>query len=136
MSDFTLPNIDAVVAPVVKANKLFVANLEKLTDFQFDTLRAYSDVGLSRLKAAVEITDVEGLTAYAEASVAVAKDLGAKVQADAEALADLLNGFKAGFEALVAESSTEVAVSAPAPQAPVVEAPVAEAPAEAASEAA
>lgn len=136
MSDFTLPNVDAVVAPVVKANKLFVAHLEKLTDFQFGVLRAYSDVGLSRLKAAVEITDVDGLTAYAEASLAVAENLGTQVQADAQALAELLSGFKAEVEALVAASGAEVAASVPAPQAPVAEAPVAEAPAEVVDEAA
>ena len=100
MTKLTVPSLEAVVAPVVSANKLAVANLEKLTAFQFGVLRSYADLGVARLKAATDVTDADSLKAFSESSVEVAKELGAKVQADAKALADLLAGFKAEFDKL------------------------------------
>lgn len=101
MTKFSVPSLEAVTAPVVKAGKLNVASLEKLTAFNFGLLQSYSDLGLSRLKAATDVTDLASLKAYGESSVEVAKDFGAKVQADAKAYADLLAGVGAEYKDLV-----------------------------------
>ena len=101
MSKFSVPSFEAAVAPVVAASKLSVAQLEKLASFQFALVQDYAELSLSRLKAATEISDLAGLKAYGEASVGVAKDVGAKVQADAKALVELLTGFGAEYKGLV-----------------------------------
>lgn len=101
MSKFSVPSFEAVVAPVVAASKLSVAQIEKLAAFQFGLVQSYTELSLSRLKAATEVRDLAGLKSFGEASVSVAKDLGAKAQADAKALADLLAGFGSEYKGLV-----------------------------------
>ena len=73
MTKFSVPSLEAVTAPIVAAGKLSVAQLEKLTSFQFALVQDYAELSLSRLKAATEISDLAGLKAYGEASVGVAK---------------------------------------------------------------
>lgn len=102
------------LAPVTKTNKLFVANLEKLVAFQFATAQSYADFALARLQAATDVSDADSLKAFAEAQVAAAETLRQKLVDDAKAFADLGAGFKAEFEALVAEFGVE-----PAPKAVV-----------------
>lgn len=101
MTKFSAPSFDAVAAPFVKAGKLSVASLEKLAAFQFGLLQSYTDLGLSRLHAATAVTDLASLKAFGETSVGVAKEVGAKVQADVKAYADLLAGFGAECKGLV-----------------------------------
>ena len=107
MTTYTVPSVEAVTAqvrsfaaPVVKANKLTVANLEKLVSFQSELARSYVELGLARLQAAVEVNDAASLKAFGESSVETGKSLVAKLQADAKALTELLNGFKAEFTSL------------------------------------
>lgn len=104
-----LPQNPAWIAPVVEANRLFVANLEKLAAFQFAVLRSYADFGLGRLQAATDITDLDGLKAFSAAQLEAAGALRQKALDDAQAYVDLLAGFKAGFEQFVAANSAEFA---------------------------
>lgn len=105
----TLAKAQTYTAPVVKANKLFVASLEKLLGFQFGLLRSYADFGLGRLQAATDVTDVESLKTFAAAQLEAAGALRQKALDDAQAYADLLAGFKAEFEKLVADNGVELA---------------------------
>lgn len=115
MTDFTFPSLadvtaksQALAAPVIQANQLSVANLEKLAAFQLSHLGAYTDLGLSRLKAAAEVADIDGLKAFAESSAEVAQGVGARLQDDAKALVELLAGFKIGYEKLAATALAEL----------------------------
>ncbi len=101
-------------APAVKANKLFVANLEKLAEFQLVALRSYTDLGLAQLKAAAEVSDAESLQAYLRGQVETANVVRQKLLDDAKALADLSAGFKAEFDKLVGETGSEFAQKAKA----------------------
>lgn len=94
----------AYTAPLVKANKLFIANLEKLAAFQMSLLHAYSDFGLARLKAATEVSDLESLKSFGEAQVEAATVLRQKLIDDGKALTALVASFKGEFETLAAES--------------------------------
>lgn len=98
-----------LLAPMVHANKLLVANLEKLVGFQQGLFNDYTHLGLSRLAAAVEITDLESLKAYAESSVETYKALNAKLQTDTQALYALLAGFKEESEQLIGDAAVEAA---------------------------
>jgi phasin family protein len=57
---------------------------EKLMAAQFDAAKAYSDLGLSQARAALNVKDAEGLRTYVEGQQKVAKDVGERVKADAE----------------------------------------------------
>ncbi|WP_304526095.1 phasin family protein [Halomonas sp. I5-271120] len=57
---------------------------EKLMAAQFDAAKAYSDLGLSQARTALNVKDAEGLRTYVEGQQKVAKDVGERVKADAE----------------------------------------------------
>jgi phasin family protein len=92
---------------VVNANKLFVANLEKLVNFQMGILQSYKDMWLNQLKAAAEITDAQGLQQFYGRQTEVASTLRQKMMDDAKALADLGTSFKADFDKLAKDSVVE-----------------------------
>lgn len=50
-----------VLEPVHKLNQQAIAALEKLAAHQIDSLKVYSELGVSQLKAVVKVKDVEGL---------------------------------------------------------------------------
>ncbi|MGB8712982.1 MAG: phasin family protein [Onishia taeanensis] len=57
---------------------------EKLMAAQFDAAKAYSDLGLSQARAALDVKDAEGLRSYVEGQQKVAKEIGERAKADAE----------------------------------------------------
>ncbi len=101
-------------APAVKANKLFVASLEKLVELQLAALHTYTDLGLAQLKAAVEVSDADSLKAYLRGQVETASVVRQKLLDDAKALAELSVGYKAEFDKLVGEAGREFAPKAKA----------------------
>lgn len=96
------------VAPVVKTNQQVVANVEKLVSFQIDALQAYVDFGVSRLKAAAEVSNPQDLQAFLKDHVEAANILRQKGQNDGKALAELITGFQSEFNARAQENVTEV----------------------------
>jgi phasin family protein len=112
--EMMMPN--TVVAPyqtlpaaVVKANRLAVAQLERLVSFQQAALQDYVDLGLNRLKAAAEVAESKDLQAFYAAQVEVAKTVGQKWADDAGAFAELLADFKVEVVKLVQDSAAEIA---------------------------
>lgn len=95
------------VAPAVTAKQQAVANLEKLVNFYQGILPGYVELGLARLKAAAEVSDVEGLKSFVEGQVEAAKTFNEKLVADGQALAALVNGFAGEYQTLAKDSVAE-----------------------------
>ncbi|GGX87776.1 hypothetical protein GCM10007160_13940 [Litchfieldella qijiaojingensis] len=66
---------------------------EKLMAAQFEAAKAYSDVGLSQARAALDIKDAEGLRSYVEGQQKVAQDISERLKDDAEKVAALNQEF-------------------------------------------
>ena len=98
---------EAFLAPVVKANKIAVANLEKLVGFYQSILPGYVNISLSQLKAAAEVSDIETAQAFYKSQVEVAKSLGENLAADSKALTELVTGFVNEYSSLAQESASE-----------------------------
>jgi phasin family protein len=96
-----------VVAPIVKTNQAAVANLEKLVSFQFNALQSYVDLGMSRLKAAAEVSNPQDLQTFFQGQVEAANVLRQKSMEDAKALAEILTGIQAEFTAKAQDNVTE-----------------------------
>lgn len=96
------------VAPVVKANKLAVTNLEKLVSFQFEAAQSYVDLGIRQLKAAAEVSNPQDLQSFFGSQVEFLNVLRQKLLDDTKAIADLSAGFKAEFDKLAEENVTEL----------------------------
>lgn len=92
------------LSPVIKANKLSAANLEALVNFQMNALQSYIDLAMSRMKAAADISDVEGLQRFLNSQSEAIGSLQQKFVDDSKALTDLTTRFKAEFDKLVQES--------------------------------
>ncbi len=103
-----LEQSQSFVAPVAKTNQLAVANLEKLVAFQLNALESYVALGLDRMKAAAEISDVNGFETFVNGQVEAANVLRQKLIDDTQALVDLGAGFKAEFEKLAEANAAEL----------------------------
>ncbi len=90
-----------------QVNRVAVANLEKLTRFQLAALRSYTELGLEQLRAASEVSDLQGLQDFYTRQWEMAGTLNQKLLDDARALADLGAGFKADMDRLTQEGMTE-----------------------------
>ncbi|MCC7219377.1 MAG: phasin family protein [Candidatus Contendobacter sp.] len=80
--------------PVVKANKLFVENMEKMMVFQMNALKSYLDIGFNQMKAAAEIDDVKSLQDFYQRQAEIAQTVQHKMMVDAKAMTDLATRFK------------------------------------------
>ena len=94
--------------PVVKTNRLWVANLEKLINFQISTLQSYVDLGLGQMKTAAEISSYQELQGFLGGQVEFATNLRQKLLDDAKVFADLSASFKADLDKLTEENVSEL----------------------------
>lgn len=96
------------LAPVVKSNKLAVANVEKLVALQLSSLQSYVDLGVNQLKEAAEVSSPQSLQAFYNQQLKAAETLRQKLVEDGKALVELGVGAKAEFEALAKENLAEL----------------------------
>lgn len=112
MDNITFSNIfeqyQSFLNPVVKANKLTVASLEKLVSFQVAAWQSYVDLGLTQLKAAAEVNDPRSLQKFVSDQVEAANVMRQKWLDDARTFADLNTGFADEFGRLVRDNAAEL----------------------------
>ena len=80
--------------PLVKANKLFVENMEKLLVLQMNSLKSYLDIGLNQMRAAAEITDLQSLQDFYKRQAEIAQTVQTKLLNDARVMANMAARFK------------------------------------------
>ena len=80
---------------VVKANRLAIDNLQKLSVLQMDMLRTCMDLGFARLRAAADIKDAQDFLAFQAGQIEATMSLSEKLDDDGKALADLGDGIMA-----------------------------------------
>ncbi len=103
-----MQNTTALPAPMLKANKLVVTEVERLVNFQMGALRYYVDIALNQLKAAAQVTDVSSLQEFVKGQVEVANKVRQRVMDDTKALTELGTDFKADLDALAKESAEDL----------------------------
>lgn len=94
------------MAPARKFNALLLDNMEKLANFQLEAVRSYTDLSLSQLRSALEISDAQSLQAYVSNQSKVAETFGQKLAEDANTLASLSKDFGAEVQKLAQENVT------------------------------
>lgn len=93
----------SLAAPVKKFNALAVDNLEKLARLQLDNVKSYTDLGLTQLRAALEVSDVQSLQTYVSNQQETVKAVGEKLVKDAAVYGDLAKQFAAEVQKLAQE---------------------------------
>ena len=100
-------------APLTKFNQLLVDSMEKMTEFQLESVKSYSEIGLGQLRQAAAVKDLDGLKNYSEAQVAAVSTVNKKIIEDAKVLSDMSTEFKQQVEKIF-QQSTAAAQKAPA----------------------
>jgi len=103
---------DNLLAPMVKLNKLNVANLEKLVALQIESLSALSSLGIGQLKALVDVRDVDGVKVAAEQQVEYVRTVGEKLVADSKTVVELAKVYSADVQRIAQEGADAVVVKA------------------------
>lgn len=99
----TTAQLTALTAPVKKFNALAVDNLEKLARLQLDTVKSYTDLSLTQLRAALDVSDVQSLQAYVSNQQETAKVVSEKLAKDAAVYGDLAKQFATEVQKLAQE---------------------------------
>lgn len=99
-------------APMAKFNSLFVENMEKMTDFQLNAIKAYAEMGLDQMKKASEIKDADSVRTFTASQTEAATALNKKIMEDAKSLSDMAMEFKTQVEGLVEEARATAATTA------------------------
>lgn len=75
--------------PINEITSLTVDYIEKLSQFQVNAVKAYTDLGLDQLKNMTAVKDPESLQAYITKQREMAAQMGKKIADDAKTLAQL-----------------------------------------------
>ncbi|RFA39270.1 hypothetical protein CAL65_00100 [Alkalilimnicola ehrlichii] len=73
--DRTHAQFAELLAPARKLNGLLLDNIEKLTQFQLEAVRAYSSLGFQQLRASCDISSAQGFQEYLSNQTKVAETL-------------------------------------------------------------
>ncbi|GAA0620265.1 phasin family protein [Halomonas beimenensis] len=98
--------------PMRKLNSLMLQNLERMTEYQMESLKRYSQMGTERLRDATEIQDAEDLRDFGTRQAEMMNELSRQMLEDARALGEMSLEFKAELEKLYAESGQALAEQA------------------------
>ncbi|SEI56306.1 phasin family protein [Allopseudospirillum japonicum] len=90
--------------PLRKINALLLENMEKMTDFQLDALRSYSQMGVNQLKGASELKDAESMREYTSTQAEMMSTVSKKVLEDAKTMAEMAVEFKQEVEKIMEEA--------------------------------
>ena len=87
-----------MMGPARDLSKLAIAKLEQLISLQFASLRDYSELNLSQLKAAAEISSPKDLEAFLAVQQEFMKTVSEKMAGDAQAMAAISKDFAEEFQ--------------------------------------
>ena len=91
-------------APAQRLNTLLVDQVAKVTAFQLDAVKSYSDMGLEQMRAVAGIQDAKSLEQFIQNQNRVVKTLGEKLNQDASTFAGFGKDFTAELQKLAQES--------------------------------
>jgi len=99
-------------SPMSKFNSLFVDNMEKLTEYQLNAVKSYAEMGLSQMKAASDVQDLESMRTFASSQAEIATGMNKKIMEDIKSLSDMTMEFKTQMEGVMEEMRSTAAETA------------------------
>ncbi|ABE59811.1 MULTISPECIES: phasin family protein [Chromohalobacter] len=95
--------------PMRKFNGLMLDNMERMTEYQLDAMKRYSQLGVERMRAASEVKDAEGMRDFTTQQADMLNALSKQMLEDARAMADISLKFKSELEDMMAEAGQNAA---------------------------
>ena len=114
---FEFPNAEEMLAPFKTLNELAMANAEKLVSLQSKNFEKYSNIVLSNMKEAAQVSDLEQSKAFFEKQAELSKQVAEDFAADVQEITDLGKEYATEVQKLVTENVEKLAkpVVEPAP---------------------
>ncbi|MET1256252.1 phasin family protein [Aliikangiella maris] len=94
----------AFFQPLKQMNQTFASQLEKLTEFQVESIKTYSQLGIQQLKSAAEIEDANTLQDFAKNEMEFMTSINQRIIDDARRLTDIGLQFKSEIEELLKDN--------------------------------
>ncbi|EPC00946.1 hypothetical protein L861_15420 [Litchfieldella anticariensis FP35 = DSM 16096] len=95
--------------PMRKLNGLMLDNMEKMTQYQLESMKRYSQLGTERVRDASEIKDAEDLRDFGTRQAAIMNELSKQMLEDARAMTELSMQFKSEMDKLFVETGQQTA---------------------------
>ncbi len=96
-------------APLAKFNSLLVDNMEKMTEFQLNTIKSYASISIGQIKNAADVKDAESMKTFSSAQAEVAATVNKKIMEDAKVISEMATDFKTKVEAIWEEARPSTA---------------------------
>lgn len=106
-----IKQLENAIAPVMAFNKLVIRNAEEALNMQIVNLQTYAKMNLDNLNAGLDVRDADQFRAYAEKQKDMAREVTAKIAADARAFGELNARFLEDARALT-EAGIKAAAAA------------------------
>ncbi len=100
-----------LVAPARKLNSVVLEHVAKVSEFQLEAAKAYSDISLDQLRSLTQVTDAKSLQDFVSKQTNVAKTVGEKLNQDANTLAGFGKDLTAELQKLAQENIASVGKS-------------------------
>jgi len=94
--------------PMRKVNSLMLNNMEKMTQYQLEAMKRYSQMGTDRMRSASEIDDADDLREFAAKQAEMLNELSQQMQEDAKTMGEMSMEFKAEMEKLFSEATQQM----------------------------
>ncbi|QDF67392.1 phasin family protein [Shewanella sp. SNU WT4] len=92
---------EQTLAPFNRFNLLLADHVEQVTKLQMNAMQAYTELGLTQLKAASNVKDVTSLMAFNTQQMSVLNKLSKQLQDDSNQTQAIAKEFKQEFDSLV-----------------------------------
>lgn len=98
--------------PMRRLNSLLLGNMEKMTEYQLEAMKRYSQMGTERMRSATEIKDAEDLREFGTEQAQMMNELSQQMMEDAKALSEMSQAFKNELEQLFTETGQQMSEQA------------------------
>lgn len=118
MQDNMMDNFNAqtrqMFEPMRKINSLMLNNMEKITQYQLEAMKRYSQMGTERIRSATEIQDAESLRDFGTKQAEMMNELSQQMQEDARVMSEMSLQFKSEMEKMFSEAGQQMSDKAKA----------------------
>ena len=103
--------------PLHAINRVWVGNLERVTEYSLSTARNYAELGLRQLHAVSAVKDVESLSQFQAQQTQLLSELSQMLLKDAERLTDIGNQLRTDLSAVMGQAYQQATQPAAAAEA-------------------
>ncbi|MBZ5486382.1 phasin family protein [Halomonas aquamarina] len=98
--------------PMRKVNSLMLNNMERMTQYQLEAMKRYSQMGTERIRSATAVQDAESLRDFGAQQAEMMNEISRQMQEDARVMGEMSLQFKTEMEKLFTDAGQQMAEQA------------------------